>query len=141
MRGNRRKDTAPELRLRRALHARGRRFRVDERVDVGAARMPRPDILFTRWRLAVFVDGCFWHCCPEHGRPPKSNGGYWSPKLARNVERDAEDAAALRTAGWAVLRIWEHVPLERAVELVERALEDVGAPAAQPGRSSADRSR
>ena len=104
MRGNRRRDTSPELRLRRELHRRGRRFRVDERVKVEARRCPRPDILFTRWRVAIFVDGCFWHCCPEHGKPPKTNGAYWGPKLARNVERDAEDTAVLQAAGWKVLR-------------------------------------
>lgn len=140
MRGNRRRDTNPEMRLRRELHARGRRFRVDQRVDTGAKRCPRPDLLFTRWRVAVFVDGCFWHCCPEHGQPPKSNGGYWRPKLARNVERDAEDTAALSAAGWSVLRIWEHVSPGQAASLVEGALEAAGA-RAQPGRPSAGRSR
>src|SRR4051812_34004925 len=80
MQSNRRRDTLPELRLRSALHSRGYRFRVDYRVDIGGRR-PRPDIAFTRLKLAVFVDGCFWHCCPEHGRPPLSNKGYWGPKL------------------------------------------------------------
>lgn len=75
MRGNRRRDTAPELRLRSALHARGWRFRVDLPIAVDGGRA-RPDLVFTRWRVAVFVDGCFWHSCPVHGRPPLSNSGY-----------------------------------------------------------------
>jgi DNA mismatch endonuclease (patch repair protein) len=78
--------------------------------------------VFTRRRVAVFVDGCFWHCCPVHGRPPLSNGSYWRPKLARNVERDQLDSDRLKEAGWIVVRLWEHVPLETAVKVVERAL-------------------
>ena len=122
MRGNRRRDTSPEMRLRSELHTRGFRFRVDLRVDTGIGRCPRPDIVFTRARVAVFVDGCFWHCCPEHGRPPLSNGSYWGPKLARNVQRDEEDTRRLEDAGWSVVRLWEHVPLDDAVRRVEDAL-------------------
>ena len=65
-------------------------------------------MVFTRARVAVFVDGCFWHACPEHGRQPAMNTGYWQLKLARNVERDKETNAALEAAGWVVLRVWEH---------------------------------
>jgi DNA mismatch endonuclease (patch repair protein) len=72
--------------------------------------------------VAVFVDGCFWHCCPVHGRPPLSNGSYWGPKLARNAERDQLDNDRLEVAGWIVVRLWEHVPLETAVEVVESVL-------------------
>ncbi len=122
MRSNRRRETSPEVRLRSALHRRGRRFRVDLRIEVREGRWPRPDISFTRARVAVFVDGCFWHCCPEHGRPPRSNELYWEPKLARNVERDREDTIRLQQAGWIVVRLWEHVPLGEAVEAVETAL-------------------
>jgi DNA mismatch endonuclease (patch repair protein) len=82
----------------------------------------RVDIVFPRPRLAVFVDGCFWHCCPEHGGRPKANAEYWTPKLARNVERDRQTDARLRSAGWTVLRIWEHVPPDRAANLVAEAL-------------------
>ena len=87
-------------------------------------RRPRPDIVFTRQRIAVFVDGCFWHCCPEHGSRPKSNTDYWEPKLRRNVQRDRLNDEALYLAGWTVVRLWEHVPLHDAVERVERALEE-----------------
>lgn len=121
MRSNRRRDTSPELHLRSALHARGWRFRVDLAIPAGGGR-PRPDLAFTRRRVAVFVDGCFWHCCPVHGRPPLSNGSYWGPKLARNTERDRLDTDRLEEAGWIVVRLWEHVPLEIAVDAVESAL-------------------
>lgn len=82
----------------------------------------RPDLAFTRRRVAVFVDGCFWHGCPDHGRPPLSNGSYWGPKLARNAERDRIDTERLENAGWFVVRLWEHVPVEEAVQRVESAL-------------------
>ncbi len=121
MRGNRRRDTSPERRLRSALHSRGWRFRVDLPVLTESKRT-RPDLAFTRKRVAVFVDGCFWHCCPEHGRPPLSNTAYWGPKLARNAQRDQWDTERLQAAGWRVVRVWEHVPLEDAVADVERAL-------------------
>ncbi|KQY42016.1 hypothetical protein ASD18_19770 [Cellulomonas sp. Root137] len=117
----RRTDTGPERALRSALHARGRRFRKDLRMALPGGRV-RPDIVFTRARVAVFVDGCFWHVCPEHGREPTRNEWYWSPKLRRNVERDRAADATLRSAGWRVVRIWEHESLERAVAEVESAL-------------------
>jgi DNA mismatch endonuclease (patch repair protein) len=84
----------------------------------------RPDIVFTACKIAVFVDGCFWHCCPQHGRQPRVNSGYWSPKLQRNVERDRAADAALRSDGWTVVRIWEHVAIEDAVETIQAALLD-----------------
>jgi DNA mismatch endonuclease (patch repair protein) len=121
MRAIRRSGTKPEVQLRSALHRAGYRFRKDLRLPA-QGRWARPDIVFTRRRLAVFVDGCFWHCCPEHGRRPTLNEGYWHPKLARNVERDRQQDAALRAEGWSVLRIWEHVELERAVQAVAGAL-------------------
>ena len=99
MRANRRSDTKPELALRRALHAPGYRYRKDYRLDLAGARV-RPDIAFTARRVAVFVDGCFWHCCPQHGTQPANNTWYWEPKLARNVERDRAADAALAAAGW-----------------------------------------
>jgi len=92
----RRRDTKPELALRRALHGRGYRYRKDLRLDLDSGARVRPDIVFTARRVAVFVDGCFWHCCPEHGTRPANNTWYWEPKLARNVERDrAADAASV----------------------------------------------
>ena len=122
MRAIRRTDTKPELALRRALHRLGYRFRKDYRLDLATGRRVRPDIVFTRRRVAVFVDGCFWHACPEHGSKPAVNQGYWNPKLQRNTERDRAADAALELAGWQVVRLWEHVPLDDAVTAVVTAL-------------------
>jgi DNA mismatch endonuclease, patch repair protein len=119
MRANRRTDTAPELALRSELHRRGLRFRKDLRLDLQGGRA-RPDIVFTRLRLAVFVDGCFWHRCPEHGRLPGSNRDYWEPKLARNVARDRLQDERLDAEGWKVLRFFEHVPVREAAEEIQR---------------------
>src|SRR5690242_20051910 len=117
----RRANTKPELALRSALHRQGYRFRKDYRLDLAGARV-RPDIAFTARRVAVFVDGCFWHACPEHGRNPAVNEWYWAPKLRRTVERDRAADAALTAAGWRVVRIWEHVPLAEAIAAVTAAL-------------------
>jgi len=96
------KDTKPEMRLRRALHAEGLRYRVH-------AKLPgKPDIVFGPARLAVFVQGCWWHACPEHFRMPKSNVDFWREKFDRNVERDRQVANKLRRLGWSVLHFWEH---------------------------------
>lgn len=121
---NRRAETKPEQRLRSELHRRGMRFRKDLLIRAGGIRT-HADIAFTRRRLAVFVDGCFWHRCPEHGTSPKSNTDYWAPKLQANVDRDRRVDAALRTDGWAVLRIWEHEDLEAAADRVQQALADI----------------
>lgn len=121
MRANRRVDTGPERRLRSALHARGMRFRKDLRVDVEGLRV-RVDVAFPKAAVAVFVDGCFWHCCPEHGTQPRANRSYWEPKLRRNVERDRRVDAALAASGWNVLRVWEHEPPAEAAERIERAV-------------------
>lgn len=122
MRANRRSNTKPEWQLRRALHRLGYRYRKDFRLVANDVRV-RADIVFTRWKVAVFVDGCFWHACPEHGREPTNNEWYWTPKLRRNVERDARVTAALEDAGWTVLRIWEHAELTEAVRSVESAID------------------
>ena len=125
MRAIRRRDTLPELRLRSALHRDGLRFRVDYPLRFESSRPVRPDVVFTRWRLAVFVDGCYWHGCPEHGvRQGGKNAGYWSPKIARNVERDADQAALLERHGWRVLRFWEHDGPEEAAAAVADAIEE-----------------
>lgn len=124
MRSNRRRDTGPELALRKLLHAQGLRYRVDAPIRT-ERRLVRPDVVFTRRRLAVFVDGCFWHQCPLHGTRPKDPTGYWLPKLQRNVERDLQTTEALRHDGWAVLRIWEHVPAAEAAALVTECLADL----------------
>jgi len=123
MRANRRTDTKPELALRHALHERGYRYRKDFRLDLASGKRVRPDIAFTARKVAVFVDGCFWHACPEHGSKPKANEWYWSPKLVKNVERDRINDAALILAGWTVVRLWEHVPLDEAIATVVTALE------------------
>lgn len=105
MRGNRRRDTKPELAVRRLIHAAGLRYRVDFAPIGGRSRA---DIVFTRARVAIYIDGCFWHGCPIHATYPKRNSDYWLPKLQRNVERDRESDARLQLAGWTVLRFWEH---------------------------------
>lgn len=122
----RRRDTAPELTLRRALHAKGRRFRVDAPLP-GMSRR-RADLLFTRRRVAVFVDGCFWHACPEHRTTPSANADWWRKKLRRNVERDHDTDEHLAAIGWRVVRIWEHTPLDVAVATVEQVLDSTDSP-------------
>ncbi|HUD39712.1 MAG TPA: very short patch repair endonuclease [Streptosporangiaceae bacterium] len=128
MRGNRRTDTKPELALRRALHGLGYRYRKDYRLDLASGVRVRPDIVFTAKRVAVFVDGCFWHCCPQHGSQPASNTWYWEPKLRRNVERDRAADAALGAAGWTVIRLWEHESLDAAISAVVTVIPGRAAP-------------
>lgn len=122
MQANRRRDTKPEVALRSALHRAGLRYRCDLRIDLVGGRV-RPDVVFTRRRVAVFVDGCFWHACPEHGTQPKANQQYWAQKLSRNVERDALNTALLVDSGWIVVRVWEHEAVDTAVERVKAALD------------------
>lgn len=121
MRRNRRTDSGPEARVRSELHRRGLRFRKQLPIRT-PQRVVRPDIAFTRSRLAVFIDGCFWHCCPIHGNRPKANTAYWGPKLTRNVERDRQVNLALTSAGWTVLRAWEHDAVDEVVDRIEEAL-------------------
>jgi DNA mismatch endonuclease, patch repair protein len=106
MRATRRRDTPAEVTIRRLLHARGLRFRVDCRVVDGTRR--RADIAFSRAKVAVFIDGCFWHSCPRHGTRPKANAAWWTAKLDENCRRDADTTARLRKANWHVVRVWEH---------------------------------
>jgi DNA mismatch endonuclease (patch repair protein) len=115
-----RKDTAPELALRRELHRRGLRYRLQVRVPGNNRR--RIDIAFTRAKLAVYVDGCFWHGCPVHSHQPRANSEWWTWKIEGNRARDRSTTAELEAAGWAVLRIWEHEVVEVAADRVERAL-------------------
>jgi DNA mismatch endonuclease (patch repair protein) len=123
MQGNRRRDTIPEKRLRSALFALGLRFRVDHPIRLsGQPRPIRPDVVFTRAKIAVFVDGCFWHGCPQHGTSPRRNSQYWDAKLALNRERDRRYDTRLSSAGWTVMRFWEHDSPERAAEQVARML-------------------
>ncbi|MGE9363288.1 very short patch repair endonuclease [Isoptericola nanjingensis] len=116
----RRRDTAPELALRRLLHSRGLRFRVA--YPVPGQRRRTIDVAFTRRRLAVFVDGCFWHGCPDHGTNPRTNDAWWQTKIAANRARDADTDRILVQRGWSVVRVWEHEPPERAADLVSEAL-------------------
>ncbi|MCS6582086.1 DNA mismatch endonuclease Vsr [Curtobacterium citreum] len=116
-----RRDTAPEIALRRELHRRGRRFFVDRRVS-SRCRV-RPDLVFPRARIAVFVDGCFWHFCEEHAHLPKANAELWRRKLLANRQRDAQNRAILVSEGWRVLRFWEHERPEDAAAYVEHALD------------------
>jgi DNA mismatch endonuclease, patch repair protein len=122
MRRNRKVDSKPELLLRSALHAQGLRFRKNFLIRFEDRRV-RPDIVFTRQKVAIFVDGCFWHRCPEHGTNPQFNSSYWQTKLDRNVERDRQIDAALTAAGWTCLRVWEH---EAPDAVVKRVLRLVG---------------
>jgi DNA mismatch endonuclease (patch repair protein) len=97
------------------------RYRVDRRLRT-AGGWVRPDISIARWRLAVFLDGCFWHGCPDHGTQPRTHGAWWREKIERNQRRDRRDTEALLADGWTVLRIWEHQRPEMAAQDVFRAL-------------------
>ncbi len=110
-----RHSTRPEMLLRRELHRRGARFRVHPDNLPG-----RPDIAFTRARLAIFIDGCFWHMCERHGSLPKNNRDWWQEKLLRNVGRDLEKDEALRKAGWTPMHVWEHTDPTDAADEIER---------------------
>ncbi|MFM8302691.1 MAG: very short patch repair endonuclease [Actinomycetota bacterium] len=120
MLANRGRDTAPEIALRSALHRAGARFRVDWPLP-GMPRR-RADVAFPRRRVAVFVDGCFWHGCPKHHVAPRANAGFWAEKVASNRRRDAETDRRLRALGWRVVRTWEHEDPERAARRVLRGL-------------------
>ena len=124
MKANRRVNTRPELAIRSLLHGRGLRFRKDVAIRTPDIRTTA-DIVFQRQRLAVFIDGCFWHQCPAHSHVPRANPGYWERKLARNVERDARVTERLAGAGWTVLRIWEHVPAQEAADQIAEALSEI----------------
>ncbi len=118
-RANRRTDTKPEVLLRKELHRRGLRFRKDHLVRAERAKA-RVDVCFTRARVAVFGDVCFWHRRAEHCHIPKTNQAYWIPKLDANVARDRRVDGALRSDGWEVVRVWEHEPANVAAEGIER---------------------
>jgi DNA mismatch endonuclease (patch repair protein) len=117
MRANRSRDTKPELILRRAVHALGLRYRVDFRPIPNVRRTA--DLVFTKARVAVFVDGCFWHGCPEHHVKAKRNADFWAEKARRNRERDAETNLLLKAEGWTILRFWEHEDLQAAARTVD----------------------
>lgn len=122
------KDTAAELALRSALHGLGLRYRLHRRIEGVVV-----DVVFPTAKVAIFVDGCFWHGCPSHATFPKSNQSYWLPKLAENKERDLRQSEKLRSAGWFVIRMWEHQclpnaqrPAERIAKTVSRRLSNIG---------------
>jgi DNA mismatch endonuclease (patch repair protein) len=120
MSSQRRADTVPELALRSELHRRGRRFRIGIKVPGNARRTI--DIAFPRQRLAIFVDGCFWHRCPVHSIPAKNNSAWWANKLAANVARDEQTTALLSDQGWRVVRVWEHEDPVDAATRIEQLL-------------------
>ncbi|GAA0906940.1 very short patch repair endonuclease [Streptomyces thermoalcalitolerans] len=112
------RDTAPEIAVRRLLHAAGLRYRVN--VPVPGMSRRTIDIAFGKYRVAIFMDGCFWHGCPEHATHPKANSEWWRRKLDRNMRRDIETTGHLTEAGWTVLRFWEHEdPLKVALRVQE----------------------
>lgn len=125
MRGNRSRDTRPEVSLRSELHRRGLRFRKHHAVIPGLRF--RPDIVFPRARVAVECRGCFWHFCPHDAVLPKSNLEYWLPKLERNVQRDRRNERALADAGWSLVVVWEHddvVDAATRIEALVRSIRD-----------------
>lgn len=118
MQAQRSRDTAAELAIRRILHKAGMRYRVDRSPILGLRR--RADMVFSAVRVAVFIDGCFWHGCPEHGSKPKSNADRWEAKLARNRTRDKDTNQLLLDAGWLPIRVWEHEdPAAAAIRIAE----------------------
>lgn len=121
MRGNKKAGTRPEIAVRRAFRAAGLRFRVNHPIRLDDAKI-RPDIVFPAAKIAVFVDGCFWHGCKKHGTMPKSNKSYWAAKIGRNVARDRKNDVLLKEAGWRVIRIWEHSETSVALRRIMKGL-------------------
>lgn len=120
MLANRSRDTGPELAVRRLVHAMGLRYRVNARPVPTLRRTA--DLVFTRCRVAVFIDGCYWHGCPEHHTVARRNADFWRTKMERNRARDAATNEALAAAGWTVLRFWEHEPPADVAEAVRAAV-------------------
>ena len=120
MRGNRNRDTRPEVAVRSAVHALGLRYRVADRPIAGVRRTA--DLVFRRRRVAVFVDGCFWHGCPDHFVIPRTHVDYWTAKIERNRQRDVETDALLAEAGWRAVRVWEHEDPRQSAERVREVL-------------------
>ncbi|MGH9029792.1 MAG: very short patch repair endonuclease [Acidimicrobiales bacterium] len=121
MRRQRRRDTKPEMELRRLLHRKGYRYRVDRAVLPGSRR--RHDLVFSSVKVAVEVRGCFWHSCPQHTTQPKTNSGWWTEKLMGNVARDTDTAERLSRAGWELVVVWEHEDSAVATERVARVID------------------
>lgn len=121
MQGNRGRDTAPEMAVRRLLHAQGFRYRVHVRPVQDVRRTA--DLVFPRMKVAVFIDGCYWHGCPEHYIAPMTNAFYWSDKVSANRARDIDTNTVLRSRGWSVYRFWEHQPPTAVAAEIAEALE------------------
>jgi DNA mismatch endonuclease (patch repair protein) len=121
MKANPRTDTGPETRVRSLLHRAGFRFRKDYRIATESVRT-HADIAFPGQKIAVFIDGCFWHACPQHRTKPKHNAWYWTPKLRRNRARDRTVTRRLVSLGWIVMRFWEHVPPTTVAKAVRKRL-------------------
>lgn len=126
------RDTAPEIALRRELHRRGFRFRVDR--PVLSDRRRRVDIVFGPTKVAVFVDGCFWHGCPVHATQPRANSAYWQDKIATNQHRDRDTDRQLEASGWAVIRVWEHEDPVDAAGRIEAVVRQRRQESGQVGR-------
>lgn len=140
MQRQRTRDTSPEVDLRRILHRTGLRFRVH--YPVPGNRRRTIDIAFTRLRIAIFVDGCFWHGCPDHGTWPRTNAQWWKSKIEANRERDSNTSEALGRLGWIVMRVWEHEPVEdaagRILETVHQVRASMGLSESAPKISAWD---
>lgn len=121
MKRQRQRDTKAELTIRRLLHGRGMRYRVHSALPMDGVRRT-VDILFPRARVAVFIDGCYWHACPVHGTRPKANSEWWAQKLDSNVARDRDTDRRLVAGAWTVVRIWEHEDPEAAANRVQQAV-------------------
>lgn len=134
-----RSSTAAELAVRRALFSRGLRYRVQ--VPVPGLSRRSIDIAFPRARIAVFVDGCFWHSCPLHATEPKSNAKWWQDKLERNRVRDSETTLHLKALGWRVVRVWEHERADDVADQVARMLLEHEVPTLEPPRDELPRDR
>ena len=124
MRGNRSRDTSPELRVRSLVHRRGLRYRVAQRPIPTLRRTA--DLVFRRAKVAVFIDGCFWHGCPEHFKQPSTNSAYWREKIEGNRLRDQETDVLLAEAGWEALRFWEHEDPEEVANAIQLRLKALG---------------
>ncbi|HXK33376.1 MAG TPA: very short patch repair endonuclease [Dehalococcoidia bacterium] len=131
MKAQRQRDTHPEVALRSLLHRRGLRFRVHYALP-GLRR--RADVAFPRLRIAVFVDGCFWHGCPAHGTSPKQNAGWWRAKIETNRRRDADTDLQLAERGWTSIRVWEHEQVAEAAERVARVVAEAACARLSEGR-------
>jgi DNA mismatch endonuclease, patch repair protein len=117
MRSNKSRDTKPELALRSAVHARGLRYRVSAKPLAGVRRTA--DLVFSRAKVAVFLDGCFWHGCPEHHTVASANAKFWADKVDGNRKRDRDTDGRLAEAGWVSVRVWEHEDAAEAARRVE----------------------